>query len=623
MRLRTTLLLLVALLALVGAYWGLQQRDFRHVRESEAAKQFFDWKPAQIQRLEIARVGEVPAAAERVDGDAWRMVLPNETIPPLNMLWERVATALAGLRSERTLTEIQGGPEAYGLAQPALTVTARLDDATEVKAVFGDMDPTQTYRFAQLDGGDMFLANKDQFFELNRSLQELRHRFLVDNRDAPIVRLELARIYTGREETDMEDPPAVGEESAEKVVLERENAESLWVMSSPIESAANQEIVGNIVKEMQFAVGRSFVDAPEALSDYGLQPANWRVSVVALGSETPQTILIGDISDEGGEGKESGLYVKRADRPAVFVVDAHLVTLLPKTPDAYRERRLFTGNAKDIQSFTYQNREGSITIVRNDKDAWEIREPAVQETNQLLVSQFIGGVMSVSAVGFKRGTPEEYGLNDPQGTLTLQLKGREAPVVLRWVESKDEVDIIYATLEGGAIGQFTRGSAGGLLAPLDAFRSREIVRVPVDAAQRLELNVDGQAYVLEKAHGKWVVVAPAGHVLANQTDAENLVAALNPLRAEAIEPPGAQPEAALGFDSPAVTLRVTLAALEGQAAPTVVGPLQVGGVTADNSQQRFARIEGSPEVYRVSQAFVTKVRDAMAGLQAVPAEAGN
>jgi hypothetical protein len=612
MKLRTTLALFAVLLALGGAYWALQQRDASRVRETEAAKQLFAWKAGQVQRLEIARVGEGPSAAERVDAQRWRMVLPNETIPPLHEMWSRVAEHVAGLRTERTLKETHGGPEAYGLAQPALTVAARLEDGSEVKAVFGNLDPTQTYRFARLGEGDIFLASTETFFELNRSLQDLRHRFLVDDRETPLLHLELVRIYTGREEEELENPPAIGEETPEKVILHRENKDAPWVMVSPVESPANQELVGNIVKELQFTVGRDFIDAPEDLSDYGLQPANWRVTMVAEGSDTPQTVMIGDPS---GEEKGAGLYVRRVDRPGVFVMDAHIVTLLPRTPDAYRERRMFTGPAKEIQSFTYQTREGSVTIARNAQDIWEMTQPEGLATNQILVSQFLGGVMNLQASGFKSGTLEQYGLQQPLGMLTIQMKDRPEPVVLRWTESAETPDVIYGTLETGAIVEFSRKQAAGLLAPLEAFRSHEVARIPADAAQRMELQFNETAYVFEKAHGKWVVVQPEGQLLANQTDAENILKALNPLLAEAIEPPGTE-EALLGFDRPAVTVTVTLNKLDGQEQATVVGPLVVGGVAKDNSQQRYARIEGSADVYRVGQEFVQRVREAVSGLQA-------
>lgn len=48
-----------------------------------------------------------------------------------------------------------------------------------------------------------------------------------------------------------------------------------------------------------------------------------------------------------------------------------------------------------------------------------------------------------------------------------------------------------------------------------------------------------------------------------------------------------------------------------------IGPLRIGGVSPENSRERFATLEGKAGVFRVSQDAVDALRDAVQGLEEV------
>ncbi len=216
MKPRSTLALAVVLAALCAAYWGVQHLGTRRATQAQQSKKLFQFAPEALRGLTIHPVNGAPVTAERDAGGPWRITAPNPTIRPLQTLWNRVAEKFAGLNSERVVAEAPDDLKQYGLDVPQLSVEARVDGADPVKIFVGDVEPTQRYRYARLGNGPLFLLNTDAFFELNRSLDDLRHRFLVDDRDANINEVQFAWIWTGDLPSDRpvpQAPPEVGQES--------------------------------------------------------------------------------------------------------------------------------------------------------------------------------------------------------------------------------------------------------------------------------------------------------------------------------------------------------------------------------------------------------------------------
>ena len=80
------------------------------------------------------------------------------------------------------------------------------------------------------------------------------------------------------------------------LVLERD-ADGPWRIASPNPGKADHEMVTALIKELQFAVGRGYLDEVEDYGDYGLAPARGWVTVQA-GDSPPETLYLGSLSSE-------------------------------------------------------------------------------------------------------------------------------------------------------------------------------------------------------------------------------------------------------------------------------------------------------------------------------------
>jgi hypothetical protein len=603
---RGVLLLAGAFAVLCAAYFGAQYWQARQTADRIAAKNLFAFPPEAVRAVEVQQVGAPAVAGERAEG-GWRILRPNATIPANALVWDRVAKTIAELRSERTLA--MAAPEdraAFGLDTPVLTVKA--DAGDRITLEFGNLEPTQQFRYALLNGETLFLAeNKRQYFELNRSLDDLRDRFLVNDRNAPLLRMEFARIHTGTEpREDGTPPPPPGTESV-AVVVARDNAEAPWRMLAPVDAPADEEAVNALAVEIQSAVGRDFIDAPEALEQYGLEPAAARLSVSDTPEGKAQTIYFGHL-DKTGSG---GVFVKRADRVAVFKIDPNVLTLFPRTPSAFRQRHLLTLDIQSLRELRVAGAQGDFTLQKDESGPWRMTDPPLADLDQQGVSNYLAALKRAAGEEFHAGPLAAFGLDAPDLTITLITRGDETRSI-RLRRAAELPDRFYAQQDSGGVVSLPSSQAAGFLIAPDQLRSRRLLRFDAAQAARLAFSLEGAHYVFVRAHDKWIVEEPSGHYLENQSDAARLVEKLSNLHAAGDRP--APPEAATGLDTPMLECTVTLRPEAGEQ-PQAMGPLRVGAVSAEDSRRRYASVPGRDGAFLVDQGLIEAFRDALRGVR--------
>ncbi len=617
MKFRSTFAMLSVLAALVGAYFLTQRYTQRAETRKVAAKRVFNFEVSEIDTLEITRIGEEASRARRGPAGGWAMLKPNTTIVANNEVWTRVAEALARLQNERDIPVTAGEIAQYGLDGPALTVKAKVRGGEEVEISFGYTEPAQMYRYARLNGDAVLLVSTDAYFELDRPLNLLRNFFLVDDRSAALLEFEYARIWTGRDDTPMKDPPEPGEESI-AVRLARDSVEAPWYLVAPIEAVADQKKVNELVAEIQGGTGRAHIDDPEDLSDYGLVPPRFRISFVDEHGGAQQTLYFGEMDPAESGG---GLFAKRDDRQAVFTTDSHLLALLPKSPNALRERRLFTRRGKRIKQLAYEARAGSFVIAADPEKGWRMTQPARDDADQFTVSGYIAALRSLTVHRFLPGAASDYGLDDPEAVVSLT-QGEDGEVcTVRFAPYEADAEYYAVEQDAGGVGLVYASALKNILVARQYFSSKELFRFSKQDAVQLDLEFEGKNYSLVKVHETWLsMIGRRPQKLKNQSDADALMDAINPLLAVAVETEAALESlpslAEYGLDEPIFSMTVVL---ETQAVPKrriTLGPLVVGGAAADDAQQRFAAAPARNGIFRVKQDIIEAVREALVEIEA-------
>jgi hypothetical protein len=615
MSLRTTLALLAILVALCIGY-ALMVHFEEQGREARVeAKKLFGFQPEDVVAVEVQRIDEAPAAASRTKGAPWAITKPNNTIEANQVVWDRLAMALAGLMNERTIDPAPSDPAAYGLDKPVLTMAAATDGGKQVHLTFGAVEPTQSYRYTRGEGDAVFLVSVKAFREMDRPLDVLRNPYIVAVGKQGITRLEFARYWTGKEkkgEVAQGFSPAgtraAGDESV--VVAVEKSADGAWRMVSPIEALANQEAVEALVKHVQYATGHNYVETPQHLEDYGLEPPRARITVYGgVGSE-PQTILLGSLqAGDEKKGQTGGLFAKRKERPAVFVIDPQIAELLPKTPDSLRESRLFSRQAKDIRRIHYIAGQTDLTFDNDQQHGWTLAGPETQDTDQQAVSNFIVLLKALQGRGFPGDAKPEFALDNPRIALTFTFKDSTPPANIRVGAKTPDADQYYATMDNGVVTLLNEIDVKALSKTPFDFRRKGLLTFAKAEVIRVELQFEGAHYVFEKPRGQWRIKEPANLMFGSGNDIDALLETLSGMRALAVEAEAAPVDLApYGLDAPVASVTVTIRKPTDPAAETVVGTARIGKTTAENSQQRFAVSTALPGVYRAKQAIIDDIR---------------
>ena len=601
-----TVLLLAVLAGLCAAYFGMMQlEEHREVQKTESQK-LFEFQPEDVNAIEIARLGEPVVAAQRAGSGPWEITKPDPAIEANQVVWDRAAKTVATLNNARTI-DTGGDLSAYGLDKPVLTFTASRGQGAPLRFEFGAIDPTQAYRYARLDGL-VFLVSAEQFHELDRSLDLLRDRRLFKVGEEGISRLEFSRFRTPKNLSGdaAQQPPA---EESVTVAVEKQ-PDGRWRMTSPEQAPANREMVEAIIKEVQFSMVFGFIEQPESLDDYGLNPAKARLTVHTSAGAEPQTVLMGSRSDH--ESAKGCYYAKWDSKPTVFLLDPNVVAVLPQSPNVLREGRLFTRDASKLRSIHYKTADADFKLENDPEKGWRLVQPPVEDTDQAAVSNFVVFLKELAGKNFPGESPGLTGFDNPRISIHCEFADEEPSDILVGAAVPD-VGQFYARQDNGVTTVLTELDVNALTRNALDFQKKNLMEFNKLEAKTIQLKLDGADYTFEKFRGKWVVIQPEGHVFGNSKEMDPLVEALSSLRGNKKVADDVSQTPGSGLDAPVVEISVSAGA-EGEE-PAKLGPVAIGAPTAEDAQHRYATSAQRPGVYLVRQSLVDEIRDTVKAIR--------
>lgn len=155
---RSTWIVLVIFLALVGLLWYLNQKE-PSTEETEAAltetvEYLFDATDGLPTSIVLeAKTGE-QVALERNQAGEWVLIQPIETEANQGSA-EAAASQLSSLR---ILSRPKVAPDEAGLDQPAYIMTVKLTGGTEEVVRIGDLTPTMSGYYTNISSSDEVLV---------------------------------------------------------------------------------------------------------------------------------------------------------------------------------------------------------------------------------------------------------------------------------------------------------------------------------------------------------------------------------------------------------------------------------------------------------------------------------
>jgi hypothetical protein len=414
---RRLLPFLAVFLVLAATYFALEWHRGKVAREEEEAKKIFTVKGPDITAITIKRSAEEIHLVK--DGQTWRLDRPLQERAD-NVAMNSLVASLSQLRLTRDL-----GPEKdlkpFGLDQPSLVVSFTVGDKSHTLDV-GKKSPGDQGYYVRRDQDPRVLliatATKES---LDRPLSDLRNRALFDFAADQVKAL---RVKTG----------------STQVVLEKKGKSWTWVGHENVKIYPGR--LESLLRFLSLARVKEFVPGPaKDLKTYGLAPPALEVTVVTDKGEEHLFL---------GSRKKDECYARRGNQTPVvltggFLLDFFTVPLENMAdlknnplwehvrgvfPNYLEDRRLWTGEVKDVAGLTWGSPEKTWTAAKSGDfykttgpDKKEVRQPAIRFELALLKLRGMEAERQLSSVN-----PGDKGKN------SLELRGADGKTLFRLEE---------------------------------------------------------------------------------------------------------------------------------------------------------------------------------------------
>ena len=374
--LRSTLVLVVVLAALVGYIYYLNGRDTTGTDAKEKA--FATVKEEEVEAIRIKSADGQTTRLQKKDG-AWTIVEPEAASADQGEL-SSITSSLAALEVQRVVEDKASDLKQYGLEPARIEIEFSVRGAKEPQRIeLGEKTPT---------GGDLYarVPGQPRVFLVSSFLDATFNKNTFALRDKSVIKIEREKV--DRVEIQKEGKPAV---TLAKTGME-------WRIVAPMMARADLAAVEGALERLSSGQMQGIAAADGAdEKKRKLDPPV--ASFTAVAGSARATLLF-------GATENAVMYAKDASRPMIFTVAPTLYTDVIRDVGEFRRKDLF-----DSRSFTATHIEfkrGTATITLNktkNKDGSESwHNAAGTQIDAMKVEDLLSKVSSLQADSFDPGT---------------------------------------------------------------------------------------------------------------------------------------------------------------------------------------------------------------------------
>ena len=539
MRWRTTLLLLLVVLAL-GAFIVLIERKGDATRQREEhARRAVQVDPLQISYLRIETTNGVIECAK--ENDEWMLMKPLRARASYAAI-QRLLNGLADLPRGEVITPEQRAKRSlsyasYGLDHPRASIT--YGDALRRQTIqIGRDAPLGAHLYIRATSGDHIIATSTNLLALlPASPVVLRDRALIR---IPPDRVQRLEVYAG----------------AKFVQLVRQDA-GQWLIQQPVVRRASSAAVLRWLDALYHLTAADFVtDAPADVAPYGLDTPTRKVTLWTGDKEPEITLLVGTSLRE-----RAGLvYAKLLREPTVYAVSTNALPDLSVDVDAICDRRITTWQPREVASLELRSREGALKLERIGTE-WRVTQPRAWKADTEKVEEVLDTWIGAVAVSFEDGVTNlaAFALDKPAWELVFarapetrsSLTGSTQTLQISVAPLQDKDETVVARVEGEApLFRLSNMVLNVLSADPLFFHDREIIRLGSNDIVGISVVMGERRQTLvRKEDGTFRPQGESQFVL-NETALQTLLMVAQDLRAERLVAENVSDLSPYGLDKP-------------------------------------------------------------------------
>ena len=278
-----------------------------------------------------------------------------------------------------------------------------------------------------------------------------------------------------------------------------------WRIASPLQVRADESTVSRILTQLEKLQYEEIIDQqPKDLAQYGLDKPNLTIDVVMKKSNAGKTVKI------GGKNPVGNLYyLQLKGDPRVYAVGSQVGDLVTTTIFDLRDKKLTDFENEKVQSLAFRTAQSDL-LFQKESGVWKMKKPVASPASDNEISSLLSSLEFLKATEFidqPAADTEEYGLNEPEMTVELQLEKGLKQRILFGSKTGEQ---IYCQVEGTpGIATVSDSFSVYKDKKLDDWREKKVVIFNRFDAQEVRLKASGKEYVLKKdGEEKWRMDAP-------------------------------------------------------------------------------------------------------------------
>ncbi|HSQ00720.1 MAG TPA: DUF4340 domain-containing protein [Candidatus Dormibacteraeota bacterium] len=377
-----------------------------------------------------------------------------------------------------------------------------------------------------------------------------------------------------------------------EIVLEQRDG--AWRMTKPVEAAADELAVKNLVRAIAEAeVKKTIDDPPQDLLPFGLAPPFVTIAITTKDGAAVPAVKVGKTT-----AVSFSTYVQLADKPTVYLTPSSFRSGVDKQPKDLRDKTILAFNDNDITALTLRGDGGAAVELARKNGEWWIEQPASYRADNNAVRALLSTIRNLRATDFANDNPAPadlatYGLAPPQRELVLRA-GADKTITLDVGKPTDQGLYVKSGERPTAfvVGKWVASDLGK---GVNELRDKTLLTFDPTAAGSIAVTrADGANFTLASKDGQWTLAGAEAPT--NPASALAFVGALSRLAGSQVLAESTPDPAAYGLAAPAITVNVT--GTDGKS----IGTVRLGTIAPDPPATQYtAQRDGDPAVMQLGE----------------------
>lgn len=600
MNFRTTLIIIVLLVGIAGAYFLFFQQSPENASTSERPPihQVYGITREQVQQMEVTFTDTAYQDLKLVKTATgnWHLKSPFQ----VDADSEKVNQMLDDILNKRVKQTLEVTALAqYGLDTPSITLSLWTEQASPA-AVFsiGKKAINFSVYVTEKSEAHIFLIESSAIDDLTKSPTDLRDRSVIKFNTETVSNIQLTYFKSHQSFK----------------TLNCEKRDGTWRVTHPIEAKADIQEIEDILSELRslqvstFEADQADADTAAQLEKTGLDTPRIQIELTD-GNNTHALDIGAEVPSENGTQRH--VYVKSVHQHAIYTVRDDIYQRLSTSVFDLRDKRIIDFQRTD--TIRIEIRQGQETTVcsKNRDNAWELQTPTgTMKADAQAVDDLLFGVDSLEAAAFV-DTPAKnlasYGLASPSIAVAFTQRGQEKPAVLRIGDATKDGTVYVKAEQSDQVARVERGLIDKIALGAAWLRDKQVLNFHIDDAIRFTLHGE-ESLTCQRLGTNWRLTSPVKEE-ANNTEVNAIIYELDDLRADTYVP--SEPvltDAITGFSTPQLQITVELRNRK-------VYTLQVGNQT-EASGRFYARLQHEPNlIFLLNAELVPKLKTTLTRLR--------